>query len=106
MELLSPFYYTYFLFEIYTVLKEDNIKNVSGYSFFQLPFWAKIFYECNNKAVEICLNQKKISAVQLLIPKNLQERLKCAIAWMDEGGGRRKQNTKRKVFLNHPLLHP
>ena len=40
MEFLSPFYYTYFLFEIYTVLKEDKIEN----SFIQLPIWAKIFY--------------------------------------------------------------
>ena len=68
MEFVSPFYYTYFLFEIYTVLKEDDIKNVSSYSFFQLPFWAKIFDGRNNKAVEICLNQKKIKSVQLLIP--------------------------------------
>ena len=29
MEFVFPFYYTYFLLEIYTVLKEDNIKNVS-----------------------------------------------------------------------------
>ena len=57
------------IFEKSIVSNEDDIKNVSGYNFFQLPFWAKIFYGRNNKAVEICLNQKKIRAVQLLIPK-------------------------------------
>jgi len=30
MKVLSPFY-TYFLFEIYTILKEDDIKNVHQY---------------------------------------------------------------------------
>ena len=66
MEFLSPFYYTYFLFEIYTVLKEDDIKNVLGYNFFQLLLWAKIFYRWDNQAVEICLSSKNIICQQLL----------------------------------------
>ena len=49
--------------------------------------------------MEICLNPKKISAVQLLIPKFLQERLKCAIAWMDVRDG----GTKIAILL---VLHP
>ena len=81
--IVIPFYYTYFLFEIYTVLKEEDIKNVWGYSFFQLPFWAKILYGCNNKTVEICLNQKKTQMCTTFSSEIFQEHLKCAIAWMD-----------------------
>ena len=54
-------------FEINIVLKEDDIKSVLGYNFFQLPFWVKIIYSWNNQAVEICLNPKNHICEQLLI---------------------------------------
>ena len=57
------------IFEKSIVSNEDNIKNVSGYNFFQLPFWAKIFYRCNNQALEISLNPQNLKCEQLLIPK-------------------------------------
>ena len=51
------------------VSNEDDIKNISGYNFFQLPFWAKIFYRCNNQEREISLNPKDLKCEQFFIPK-------------------------------------
>ena len=47
----TPFYYIHFPFELNIALKEDDIKNVLGYNFFQLPFWAEIIYIYNNLSV-------------------------------------------------------
>ena len=54
----SSFSYTNFLFEIYTVLKEDDIKNVSSYSFFQLPFEPKYFTGAISRLWRFVWNQK------------------------------------------------
>ena len=58
-------------FELKIVLKEDDIKNVLGYNFFQLPFWPKLIYMWNNQAVEICLSLKNNSCKQLLFSKSV-----------------------------------
>ena len=55
----------YFPFEINIVLKEDCIKNVLGYNFFQLHFWVKIIYRWNIQAVEICLSLENLIGQQL-----------------------------------------
>ena len=70
-ECWAPFDYFYSVFEILN-WKEDDIQNVLGYKFFQLPFWAKIIYRWDNHAVEICVSSKILICQQLLpVQRNL-----------------------------------
>ena len=68
VQLLIPnfFYYNYFLFEIYTVLKEDNIKNA---------FFSHLFENILLVQLQGCgdlFEPKKLKCIQLLIPRAIE----------------------------------
>ena len=79
MEFLSHFYYTYFLFEIYTVLKEATSKMFQAIALFSYLLEPKYFMGVIT-AVEICLNPPKTQMGTTFNSQIFQERLNCAIA--------------------------